>query len=170
MSELARIRSVSALLAAKCFSDAPTPCDCRPRTQAVASAAVSSGSSEKYSKLRPPSGERLMLIPGPSSTSTPSARHSLPSAVPTRSASAGSQLCASPAAGGKQVDGSLITAMAEGPLSVVLRRPCGPSETRTAGMPPSALVCQKLAPPVSAAFSSTVSLAGCVDVMNRSLR
>src|SRR5215208_6012588 len=49
------------------------------------------GSSERYSKLRPHSGERLRLMPGPSTTATPWARASRPSASPTRRASCGSQ-------------------------------------------------------------------------------
>ena len=47
--------------------------DCRPRTSAAPSTPDTIGSSERYSKLRPHSGERLMLMPGPSSTPTPSA-------------------------------------------------------------------------------------------------
>ena len=65
------MRSASWLLAAKCLSEAPTPCDCRPRTSAEPSTPDTIGSSERYSKLRPHSGERLMLMPGPSSTPTP---------------------------------------------------------------------------------------------------
>ena len=64
-SELARMRSCSASLPAKCFSDVPTPSPCTPRTQAVARAALSTGSSEKYSKFRPPRGSRLMFTPRP---------------------------------------------------------------------------------------------------------
>ena len=64
------------------------------------------GSSERYSKLRPPPGCRLMFIPGPSRRATPSARHSRPSAAPTRSSSAGSQLAARFDAVGKHVAGT----------------------------------------------------------------
>ena len=43
---------------------------------AAASKPLSNGSSEKYSKLRPHKGLRLMFIAGPSTTSTPCERAS----------------------------------------------------------------------------------------------
>ena len=107
MSAETRIRSASWLLAAKCLSEAPTPCDCRPRTSAEPSTPDTIGSSERYSKLRPQSGERLMLMPGPSSTPTPSACDSSPRATPTRSSSSGSNDEPSATAGGNQVAGTL---------------------------------------------------------------
>ena len=101
-----RARSVSWLFAAKCFTDAPTPRLWIPRTSAAPSTPATSGSSEKYSKLRPHSGDRLMFTPGPSSTATPSARASAPSARPTRSVSSGSNAEPSATAGGKHVAGT----------------------------------------------------------------
>ena len=58
-----------------------------PRTIAAASRPLRSGSSERYSKHRPPAGWRLRLSPGPSTTDTPSDRASSPIAPPTSSTS-----------------------------------------------------------------------------------
>ena len=112
MSAETRMRSASWLLAAKCLSEAPTPCDCRPRTSAEPSTPDTIGSSERYSKLRPHSGERLMLMPGPSSTPTPSACDSSPSATPTRSSRSGSNDEPS-ADGGREARGRHAVADAE---------------------------------------------------------
>ena len=46
----------------------PTPSLCTPSTCAAAIFPASSGSSEKYSKLRPAVGLRLMFAPGPNNT------------------------------------------------------------------------------------------------------
>lgn len=99
------MRRSSWLFAAKCFGVAAVPSDWMPRTNAAASLPARYGSSEKYSKLRPASGLRLMLRPGPSSTSTSCAAASAPSALPTSSASDTSQLLATVAEVGKQVAG-----------------------------------------------------------------
>src|SRR5699024_4285877 len=119
--------------------------------------------SEKYSKLRPHSGERLMFRPGPSTTATSSIAASVPIAAPTRSASPGSKLAPSATAGGKQVAGTL--GPSPGPEPASLRSPCGPSVTITAGRPTRsmALVCQASAPLVSPAFSATVRSAGVTE-------
>jgi hypothetical protein len=105
-SALTRARSVSWLLTAKCFTQAPTPALWIPRTSAAPSTPLTSGSSDRYSKLRPQSGERLMLMPGPSNTATSSARASAPSARPMRSTSSASKEDPSATAGGKQVAGT----------------------------------------------------------------
>lgn len=116
-----------------------------------------SGSSEKYSKFRPQRGERLMLAPGPSSTLTPSARDSTPSATPTRSTSAGSQVDARVDAVGKHVAGRLAP-MASSSVAVLCRRtPCGPSVRTMLGTPsaPTPCIDQKSRPASSSAFSAT---------------
>ncbi len=155
-SALTRIRSVSWLFTAKCLSDAPTPLLCRPRTHSVASTPVRIGSSEKYSKLRPPSGLRFRFTPGPSSTATSIARHSSPSASPIRRSSSGSQVEALATAGGKQVAG---TPASRSPPEACMRTPCGPSVTVSAGRPAdsTAVVCQKSLPLVIAACSAVLS-------------
>ena len=79
------------------------PADWMPRTAAAAILPVRYGSSEKYSKLRPHSGLRLMHRPGPSSVPTPCETASSPMAAPTRSSSSTSQLLAIVTAVGKQV-------------------------------------------------------------------
>ena len=85
------------------------------------------GSSEKYSKLRPHSGERLMLRPGPSRTSTPRPRASNPSASPISRARSGFHVAATAEAVGKQVAFS-DSAMPRWSASPSWRRtPWGPS-------------------------------------------
>ena len=54
-----------------------------------------SGSSEKYSKLRPLSGSRWMFIPGASHSVAPYSTISLPIAVPTCLSRSRSQVWAS---------------------------------------------------------------------------
>lgn len=102
------MRSNSWLLAAKCLSEVPTPCDCTPRTEAAPRIPETIGSSEKYSKLRPHRGDRLMLMPGPSTMATSSIAASTPMAAPTRSTISGSNDEPMPTAGGKQVAGTLL--------------------------------------------------------------
>ena len=152
------MRSFSWLFAAKCLSEAPTPFDWMPRTSAAASTPETMGSSERYSKLRPHSGERLMLAPGPSSTATFSIADSTPRASPTRSARSASHDAPRPTAGGKHVAGTLSARPRWSAEPACLRSPCGPSVSITAGMPTrsTALVVQKLPPLVSDAFSSRV--------------
>ncbi len=94
-------------MAAKCFSDVPTPSRWTPATSAVASSPASTGSSERYSKLRPQSGDRFMLMPGPSTTETPIAFASRANASPTSANRSGFQEEAIPEAVGKQVAGTL---------------------------------------------------------------
>ena len=85
------------------------------------------GSSEKYSKLRPHRGERLMLRPGPSRTSTPRPRASNPSASPMSRASSGFHVAATAEAVGKHVAFS-DSAMPRWSASPSWRRtPWGPS-------------------------------------------
>ena len=49
-------------------NEVPTPWLCAPIIQAAASSPDRQGSSLKYSKLRPPRGERLIFTPGPRRT------------------------------------------------------------------------------------------------------
>src|SRR5574344_2011757 len=71
------------LFSAKCFMEVPTCFDCTPAMSLAASSPARYGSSLRYSKLRPQSGERFMFTAGPSSTETPWAWHSSPSASPS---------------------------------------------------------------------------------------
>ena len=73
----------------------------------MASSPASHGSSATYSKLRPHSGERFMLMPGPSTTDTPQARASRASAWPTSLNRLGFQELPRADAVGKQVAGTL---------------------------------------------------------------
>src|SRR5699024_3460836 len=166
-----RIRSVSWLLAAKCFTEAPTPADWMPRTRPAPRNPESTGSSEKYSKLRPPKGERLMFIPGPRTTATPCAAASVPMAWPTRAMSSGSNVAARPTAGGKQVAGRELSSAGCPPLPASLRTPCGPSVSRICPSPSRsmALVRQVSAPLVNAAFSARVRSLGVRGGIDRSL-
>ena len=77
-----------------------------PRIYPAASLPARYGSSEKYSKLRPHSGLRFMLSPGPNTTDTSCAAASSPKAAPISSPSAASQLLAMADAVGKQVAGT----------------------------------------------------------------
>ena len=106
MTESLTMRRSSWLLTAKCFDAVATPSDWMPRTYAAARRPASSGSSEKYSKFRPPSGLLLMLRPGPRRTPTPCDDASLPRATPISVASSSSQLLATVAPVGKQVASS----------------------------------------------------------------
>ena len=78
-----------------------------PETRAAPITPEITGSSERYSKLRPHSGDRLMLIPGPNTTLTPWARASVAMASPTSRTRSTSQDDPSAAAVGKQVAGTL---------------------------------------------------------------
>ena len=79
------------------------PATGRPSRSAAAIRPATSGSSEKYSKFRPPRGLRWVLRAGPSSTSTPYSRVSFPIARPTGSTRSVSQDDASRVAIGKAV-------------------------------------------------------------------
>ena len=59
------MRPVSCSLATRCLRQAPTPRACRPRTNAAAIRPLSTGSSEKYSKLRPRERRALEVDPRP---------------------------------------------------------------------------------------------------------
>ena len=151
-----RIRKPSWLFTAKCLAQAPTPSAWMPRTSATAALPDSSGSSEKYSKLRPPAGWRLRFSPGPSSTPTSAARVSRPSARPTSSMSSTSHDDPSVTAVGKQVAGAASESPTWSPAPCCLRNPCGPSVSMIDGTPCSAraLVCQKSAPETVRSLSS----------------
>ena len=137
---------------------APTPSDWMPRISAAAILPARSGSSEKYSKLRPANGLRLMLRPGPRRTLTPSAFASTPSACPTSYPRCGSHEFASVAAVGKQVAGRDWFNPRWSAEPPCLRRPCGPSVSIMEGIPRRSipLEFQKFAPDISEAFSSRV--------------
>ena len=117
------------------------------------------GSSEKYSKLRPHRGERLMLRPGPSRTSTPRHLASSPSASPISRARSGFQVAATADAVGKQVAFS-DSAMPRWSASPSWRRtPCGPSLMTKEGTFAAGIAreSQALAPDRRAAACSSVS-------------
>ena len=156
------MRSCSWLFTAKCLTEAPTPCDCRPRTSEAPSTPETSGSSEKYSKLRPHNGERLMLMPGPSTTPTWWASASRAIAAPIRPARSVSKVDPRVTAGGKQVAGTESASPRWSASPVCRRNPCGPSVMVTGGMPARStpLVLQKFLPVTSRARSSTHRSAG----------
>ena len=120
---------------------------------------ASSGSSERYSKQRPPAGWRLMLSPGPSTTADllgprsraeggadPSSEVDVPGrAEGRRGREAGGR--------NRAVEAEVVAAPA------CWRSPCGPSVSITDGMPCSsrALVRQKSAPDTTRSFSSRES-------------
>ena len=110
------------------------------------------GSSEKYSKLRPPKGDRFIFTPGPSKICTSLAWLSRPSAWPTVSSRDTSQEDARAEAVGKQVAGTLL----EKSKPSALRRPCGPSVIKMEGTPrrSTGLVVQASWPEQRDAFSS----------------
>ena len=115
-----------------------------PRCSATASSAVSTGSSPKHSKLRPPIGVRARLTVGPSSTLTPRAMHSRARAAPISATSSGSNVAPSAAPHGNESDG--------GPVHDVPRTPAGPSDILIAGTGGSSIwaVCHTSAPAISA--------------------
>jgi hypothetical protein len=125
----------------------------------MASSPASQGSSERYSKFRPHRGDRFILIPGPSTTETPSFFASLPSASPIVRMSSGFHEEASAEAVGKHVAGTLPPIPTWSPSPDWARRPCGPSETMIRGIPrrSTGAVYQKCEPRHSDAFSSSVS-------------
>src|SRR4030095_14361504 len=124
----------------------------------MASSPASQGSSERYSKFRPHRGDRFILIPGPSTTETPSFLASLPSASPIVRKSLEFQEEASAEAVGKHVAGTLPAIPTWSPSPGWARKPCGPSETMISGIPSrsTGAVYQKCEPRQSDAFSSSV--------------
>ena len=121
------------------------------------------GSSEKYSKFLPQSGERFMFTPGPRTTATPSAMASFAIVFAACAATARFQEAASAEAVGMQVAAfvdhlpSFIT---------ILRRPCGPSVIIAPGMPrrSTPCVCQEPSPSHRFAFSEVVILSNIASV------
>ena len=134
----------------------PTPFPCIPATRPAANSPARKGSSERYSKFRPHSGERFMFTPGPRMTSTFKAIHSSAMASPILRSRSISQVEARQEAVGKQVAGRLdnISDLPSG----TLRTPCGPSDMVIAGRPSRSIctVVHVLAPVQIAAFSSRV--------------
>ena len=102
-----------------------------------------------------------MLMPGPSTTDTPSACASAAIAAPTCSARSGSHDEPSATAGGKQVAGTLSAIPRWSASAFCNRSPCGPSVINNGGRPSrsTGTVVQKSRPLLSAAFSSSVSSA-----------
>jgi C-terminal peptidase prc len=116
--------------------------------------AVSSGSSLKHSKWRPPKGVRWRLTVGASSTSTPLRRDSNASRRPSSSTSSSSHVAAS-AVG----DGTLADVWRSSQSSP--RTPAGPSETTRRRRPAAGSACsdQKSAPVSNRTFCSSDSAA-----------
>ena len=145
-------RSVSESLATKCLTVAATPSDCSPRTYAAPIRAVSSGSSLKHSKWRPPNGERWRLTVGASRMSTPLRRHSYASSRPSRSIRASSHVAASAVGDGTLADGSRSSQRSP-------RTPAGPSDMTIRRNPTAGSGCsdQKSAPVSRRTFCSRLS-------------
>ena len=131
-----------------------------PRISAAAILPVRYGSSEKYSKFLPHRGLRLMFIPGPRSTLTPSAMASFPSPSPTCCARSSSQLLQTVAEEGKQVAGTDGFSPRWSPSPDCLRMPLGPSDIKIEGIPSRSKFqdSHSLFPDRNAAFSSAVIL------------
>ena len=136
------VRWNSWLLQAKCLTVPVVPQRCMPRSWAAAILPVSSGSSEKYSKLRPFIGLRWMLRPGPSSVSMRFFLSSRPCIANSSSFSSSLNVQASSVPFGR------LNAIE--PQS--MRMPEGPSEQQAVGMPKSSRFCvtPPNAPPVPA--------------------
>ena len=109
--------------------------------------ALSTGSSERHSKCRPPRGDRCRFTVGPSSTCAPLASVSAASAAPTRSTSAGSHDAPSAAEHGNDTDGGP-------PTNRSPRAPLGPSVTLSAGTSPDAATFHQSAPASGTTSSS----------------
>ena len=106
------------------------------------------GSSLKHSKLRPPMGVRCRLTVGASTTLALFEWASRPSALPTSSTSAGSQVAPRAAPHGNEADA--------GPDHDVPRTPAGPSDMRigATGGSSNPAVCHVSAPASRATFWS----------------
>ena len=94
------IRVVTAVLLVvgrEVFTVAITPRDCTPSMKGTTRPELRNGSSERYSKLRPDTGERAIFTPGPRRKFTPRTRASLPRLSPSLRAKSGSQVAASAA-------------------------------------------------------------------------
>ena len=152
------MRRSSCELTAKCLGQAAVPVDWIPSTRPAARRPARIGSSEKYSKFRPHRGERLMLRPGPSRTSTPRPRASSPSASPMSRASSGFHVAATAEAVGKQVafSDSAIPRWSASPSC--RRTPWGPSLITKEGTPAAGIgrESQALEPERSAAACRSV--------------
>ena len=148
MRERYSVRSVSVSLPMKCFTQAAMPCSWIASTKATASRAVRSGSSERHSKCRPPTGLRCRLTTGARITSTALRRASAAMSVPRRACRSTSHVAAVADGAGSCADGS--------PSSPVPRTPMGPSDTVMVRRPSSGIArrVQVAAPVSSATFSS----------------
>ncbi len=85
-------RLVSLQFSEKCLIVEITPSPWMPAIASPASTPLSSGSSERYSKLRPLRGSRARLTPPASITLRPRLRASRPTIAPEARASAGLKL------------------------------------------------------------------------------
>ena len=157
-SEELLIRRCSWLFSAKCLMLVPMFRLCTPRIIAAHIFPARYGSSEKYSKFRPHSGDRLMFTAGPSTTDTRSCWQLSPSDSPISRIISGSKEAAVALAVGKQTALILSLMPRWSAASSCLRRPWGPSLTMTRGIPSrsTAFVCQKSSPEQRPAFSSSV--------------
>ena len=140
-------------LAAKCFTVTATSCDCTPRTIAVASCAVSSGSSLRHSNVRPPIGVRCKLTVGASNTCTALRRASRPSSNPSWCARSTSHEAPT------TMDVGILSPGVRVAPSDSPRTPLGPSDILIAGMPRRGIACVRHvdAPPSRRHFSCKVS-------------
>lgn len=125
--------------------------DCTARTYAEARTLVSTGSSAKHSKFRPPMGVRWRLTVGARCTWTPRAAASLPSTPATSATVTGSHVAPSAAPHGTHAD--------LGPDHEMPRIPFGPSLMRISPTLPIAGMCHRSDPARSATFSSRVRAA-----------
>ena len=96
-------RFVSLQLSEKCLTVEITPSPWMPATDSPASTPLSSGSSDRYSKLRPLRGSRARLAPPASITLKPRLRASRPTIAPDARASSGLKLAPSASAAGSAV-------------------------------------------------------------------
>ena len=167
-------RSVSWLLAAKCFTEVPTPWLWMPLTSALASSPATSGSSAKYSKLRPHSGERLMF----DARAEQDADAQRAALLAERGADLLQQVGVP---GGRQPDGRREAGGRDGVVDADVvgrrrpacaRRAARPSASSRAVSPASSMawVFQKSAPPVRAILALMSVMVGGSSVLLGSLR
>ena len=103
MMASSQCRLVSLQFSEKCLIVEITPSAWIPLIDSATSTALSSGSSEMYSKLRPLRGSRARLIPPASITLNPRLRASRPTIPPDSRASAGLKLAPSAMPAGSAV-------------------------------------------------------------------
>ena len=136
-------RSVSWSLRAKCLMVERMWRLCAPAIIAPAMRPVTSGSSEKYSKMRPPRGSRTRFAAPPSRTLNPLPLASAPTASPWRRASERSQLDASARSDG------IAVAVSPGRMFPGLATPSSASVSCKAGTPSRGIPGMKPAEPIA---------------------